>query len=425
MPLPPPTENVSYYTKLGVRYQRPAGSYLSAYDNWNYYDYHWYKRKRDWVRVPKGFRDKTNPYSSWVYQVDPHRLFGLTHQSYKNGKYADHIYGGHLMAGLSVESWLSGIVTVDEADPIMTEVRNAVLKKAAGATFSGAVFAAEANKTLSLLTTNATKIFRSFQAIRLGKLRGTSLKQTIKNALREIGILHPKPFDPRASRSSQWLEYRYGVETLLMDVRDAAEYAASKASDQPEQMSWTAVRRHVTETVSDLPPDITMPVGITGNAKTPPKRTWAIVTTAKAWIRARLETSGYRSMQQSGFANPVGLAWDLFPYSFVADWALDIGSYLELQTALWGLEVLDSGYSMQREGFVTLTANVKPGQTWSFFGNDYLTPVWSGDTEMSAKGSRYQRWVWSNPSPEYTLGSGLNIKRGIDSVALLFSSRSR
>lgn len=148
--------------------------------------------------------------------------------------------------------------------------------------------------------------------------------------------------------------------------------------------------------------------------------------TAKAWLSAELEVAGYRSMQQLGFANPVGLAWELIPYSFVVDWALNIGSYLDLQTSLWGLKVLDAGYSLQCDGYTTVTARPAPGNVNTGQGNQaYMSPSFTGSRARSAKASRYQRWAWINPSPEYTLGSGLNVKRALDAASLLFLAAKR
>jgi hypothetical protein len=51
-------------------------------------------------------------------------------------------------------------------------------------------------------------------------------------------------------------------------------------------------------------------------------------------------------LNQTGFTNPINLLWELLPFSFVADWFLPIGNYLEALTAWNGLEFLD-GYQVQ------------------------------------------------------------------------------
>lgn len=418
MPLPPPTESLHYYNTLHVRIRRLPGSLSGPYDVTNMYTQKWRRKLRNWVRVPKELRHLTNPYTSYVWSTRPEGRAILSYtRSPGYGKVYDYYeVSGDLFVSGNMETWLATRVTVADDDPLLTEVRNACLKKAAGATFNAALFTAEAGKTLDLLTVNAAKIARSFREIKHGRVMRQPLKTTIRKAMSALGLINSKKWDPKASRASQWLEYRYGVETLMMDVRDSAEYAASKASDQPEEMSWTAVRRTSSSVVVDYPTDIScFGTGIDSWVVPGVKRSFATVSTAKAWIRAEMETKGYRSMQQLGFANPVGLAWELIPFSFVADWALNIGSYLDLQSSLWGLKVLDSGFSLQRDGFADLLAIPHVENNGNYFSRDL-----SGDLEKAFSTNRYQRWVWSNPSPEYTLGSGLNAKRVVDSIALTF-----
>lgn len=429
MALPPPAENSSYTTTCTIQDGRAAGSYNGPYANRNWWTETWRKRNRLWVRVPKSLRHLTNPYTAWLFEAEPVGQFAYTWRNRYSVGYEQVAYdycemAGDLYFAGPVEEWLATKATVSSDDALLTTVRNSVLKQAAGQTFNAALFLAEASKTLNLLTTNASKIYRSFREIKTGRLMGRPLKETIRRACNAIGVVNSKKWDPKASRASQWIEYRYGVETLMMDVRDAAEYAASKMSDQPERYKWRSSKSASSDAITDYPSGWGQFLGVyQSDILWDPKRVVQTVTTAQAWLEAELEVSGYRSMQQLGFANPIGLAWELIPLSFVADWAFNIGSYLDLQTSLWGLKVLDAGYSLKREAYAEVT--VRPATPsdgpYPYFTKTFVPPaVWVGATTRSYKGSRYQRWAWENPSPEYTLGSGLDIKRTADAVALLF-----
>jgi len=46
-------------------------------------------------------------------------------------------------------------------------------------------------------------------------------------------------------------------------------------------------------------------------------------------------------LAQTGFTNPINLAWEVLPYSFVVDWFIPIGPYLESLSAWDGLVFLD------------------------------------------------------------------------------------
>jgi hypothetical protein len=50
--------------------------------------------------------------------------------------------------------------------------------------------------------------------------------------------------------------------------------------------------------------------------------------TVKTSARLRFQSELSRSFQKLGLTNLAGLAWELLPWSFVADWALPIGNWI-------------------------------------------------------------------------------------------------
>jgi hypothetical protein len=79
--------------------------------------------------------------------------------------------------------------------------------------------------------------------------------------------------------------------------------------------------------------------------------------------------------------NPIGLAWELIPYSFVVDWFYDVGSYLrDLETALLYRSQFVSGYCSELYQYFG-TEKVMPGQVWPIGGNQWwkqsgITTAW-------------------------------------------------
>lgn len=419
--LPSTSENTTDWERLRGTYKGrdlPTGP-ISTYTT--YSDVRFFKRSRNWMRQARPYI-MTLPYTKWYWKRGLTGSVRLEVVTKPDSVLKEAIYEGHLIPLRDLEgfAWWRSVDAFNYATSsgLLDRVKNCVLKKAAGTTFNSTLFAAEGHKTLDLLRSNAFKIVESFRVIRNGRWAREDPRKTAAKALEILGVLKPKGSSGSEKRSAQWLEYRYGVETLMMDVRDAAEYAASKMSDQPEQMSWSCKAEIELSPYSESLQQGDWNFGVMGTIWKPTGRIAQIEgkIQAKAWIRAEVEVAGYRSMQQAGFANPLGLAWELIPLSFVVDWALNIGSYLEMQTALWGLRVLDAGYSLKYQG-VTLAKAAKPYidpynalqlRSWSF----------GGATGIMAEAERYQRWAWSNPSPTYTLGSGLNPKRVADAIAL-------
>jgi len=69
-------------------------------------------------------------------------------------------------------------------------------------------------------------------------------------------------------------------------------------------------------------------------------------TKCKFVLRFRLASPLRSFAAQTGFTNPINLAWEILPFSFVVDWFLPIGPYLEAFTAFDGLEFVDGSQTL-------------------------------------------------------------------------------
>jgi hypothetical protein len=113
--------------------------------------------------------------------------------------------------------------------------------------------------------------------------------------------------------------------------------------------------------------------------------------------------------------NPVSIAWELVPFSFVFDWFWDVGGYLSLQEAAWG-----RGLTFVR-GYKTVT-----------YVHDITalcvqdkTNVGSGYWSCYFKGSDYRAWkqrtvLGSFPRPSLPkLEVKLGVQRLLSAASLL------
>lgn len=62
------------------------------------------------------------------------------------------------------------------------------------------------------------------------------------------------------------------------------------------------------------------------------------------------------SAQSLGLLDPLTLAWELIPFSFVVDWFLPVGTYLSQLTALNGLTLMNGFTSYTTDYSVNLSA---------------------------------------------------------------------
>lgn len=139
--------------------------------------------------------------------------------------------------------------------------------------------------------------------------------------------------------SKAWLAYTYGWKPLLSDIHELAKFT----SVYYKEFTFTASHGHKW-----------------------PHEVYGIETSIPANI-AKTRSVGYHSLgilysvtvsvtDQSAFdldrltsLDPKRIAWELLPLSFVLDWFVDIGGYLQLQEAALG-----RGLTFER-GFVTVS----------------------------------------------------------------------
>lgn len=138
----------------------------------------------------------------------------------------------------------------------------------------------------------------------------------------------------------------------------------------------------------------------------------------KAGLLLELKYSSAALAAQTGFGvtDPLLLAWELTPFSFVFDWFIDVGSWLEAMSSLNGWNVL-TGFSAC--------------ENW-FQGTCSQSRIWSGWEQEGAVPSfpvtyrRYTRTLWTGSLPiiRAPLWDGLNARR-ITTTAALWRQRTR
>jgi hypothetical protein len=124
-----------------------------------------------------------------------------------------------------------------------------------------------------------------------------------------------------------------------------------------------------------------------------------------------------RELAQLGLTRPLSAAWELMPWSFVADWFVGVGRYLDaIQPA--GLTKTLSAWGSTRETIVTAIqpsvyhpyVGVPSGTTWSW--------SWNGAFLRTNVVKRRDPWDAAIPSHP-GLGSGFNAMRSGDFAALM------
>jgi len=173
---------------------------------------------------------------------------------------------------------------------------------------------AERNKTARMVGDNAIAIAKAYRRLRRGDFRG---------AARELGI--NKPGKPRgSSATSRWLELQYGWKPLLSDVFGATEALAKRP-----RSDWRVTSKG--SSVEQIDSLITSGLNHTRCMTQATGKRGSFVR-----IDAVPENDLLIALSSLGITNPLLIGWELVPFSFVVDWILPVGSFLESLDAMLG-----------------------------------------------------------------------------------------
>lgn len=170
-------------------------------------------------------------------------------------------------------------------------------------------------------------------------------KRMIRNTLRVLSharrLKPPGGFGSTRDVANGYLQYRYGWRPLLGDVFDAADESLRVVTNR--LMKVTASAR--------IPEDRTYTryTSFSGVPNVPVERKVKAgsFSGCKLGVSLEIPNSAFQLDRWTSL-NPISIAWELIPYSFVVDWFLDIGSTLRnVETALLYNTQFRGGYKSE------------------------------------------------------------------------------
>jgi len=172
-----------------------------------------------------------------------------------------------------------------------------------GHQFNLAVSAAQGKQTTDMVVNAVQSIGGAIRDLKKGRF---------ESAARRFGVNQRPSKLSEKDISGRWLELQYGWKPLISDVYEAAKaYEAITNGPRVSRVSVSISREGLKNTS-------TSSFNWTGQGTV--KERWRLV------YEMSEQLSSARSL---GLTDPLSVAWELIPYSFVVDWFLPIGSYLE------------------------------------------------------------------------------------------------
>jgi len=190
---------------------------------------------------------------------------------------------------------------------------------------------AERKQVVDMVHSTIDRLVTAFAAIKHGKpnLAFQALGMKTRPRKEVLAAYHKaRARDPLDAAGNLWLELQYGWKPLLGDVYSAAELLASRVVDrQPVLKAKSSSEQKVQNLLQGS--FFGMQTGLASvSAK----------YSTRYYVEYEIPSESALLAGKTGLTNPALLAWELLPYSFVVDWFLPIGPWLESFTAFDGLE---------------------------------------------------------------------------------------
>jgi len=201
-------------------------------------------------------------------------------------------------------------------------------QQAANIDFNALVAVAEAPKAFAMIASTASRIANIYRSLRKGDVRA------LKDSLIGSGG-HARSISRRANTARKrggleqfaadtWLEVKYGWKPLLYDIQGAADATSKGWQKEPADIIIQVSKRRKTDAKS------------VGNYVDTSSTTGKVTISHGYTVKVSIIQQDMRNAASLGLMNLGLVAWELVPYSFVVDWLLPVGDFIQAQTAFSG-----------------------------------------------------------------------------------------
>lgn len=246
--------------------------------------------------------------------------------------------------------------------------------------------AATAHQALNLIADTGIVLFKGLRALKHG----------------DFGAAKALFGNPSKSAANAWLAYIYGWKPLMQDIHGAWEVLR----ELTPKAKLIHARRRLSEDIATG--EFIVYSGGDGIYHKSNERSAKVTVTCH--LTAQVNNSITYDAGRIGLINPIAVAWDLVPFSFLIDWCMPIGNVLQGFDALAGLDYV-GGYVSQL-GVGNFTAE----ETY-----DYT--AWKGKTATAEGYHRcYARAALVNPPyPSIYVKNPVSAIHGANAIALFRS----
>lgn len=275
-------------------------------------------------------------------------------------------------------------------DNVVNHSAMKALNSLKGSSFNAVVTAAELGQTVSMIASFARSASDAIIGLRRGNIHAAAAALGCKPLGRRARAKFRREYtyDQSKAVANGWLAYKYGWMPLLQDVRSAAELASSRITLPPPQR----VSAQHTLSMAD---SADFEGGWHWYGRNGPTKTVTSRINTSCRTTFVFRQSGTPQLPTAlGLTNPALVAWELVPLSFVVDWVLPVGDYLNSLDATIGWDLV--------RGFQTIKVAEKHTQRWHgqyYYGWDEIREA---DAMAHQESKYFQRNVFKSfPSVDF------------------------
>lgn len=236
---------------------------------------------------------------------------------------------------------------------------NKLGRKMKGHEFNGLVTAVEAKESLNMIADTSRTLAKAVWYTYRGNFMEAARALNLSRVPRLVG--------PDKRFASNWLAMKLGWFPLASDMVEAAR-AVAALTNRPSSLSFVASHR------------------VGGTFQKPGDFGYK-----ECWISKRIKYTlkeDFSPLTNLGFTDPLPAIWEAIPYSFVFDWAIPIGSFLEAR-----------GFANRLQGTYVITTREK-------VYTRKLLPTSTLDAWYYMRNSKPEAWYKSYHKITRTVGSG-------------------
>lgn len=292
---------------------------LSQVPNPYYTNFRWKQRKADWY-VQKPYTGAPNYYALW-YDA-------LTYVNPDGSGDAPNQQANYDLSSLS--GGFSGA-----SDRVLQACYGKFKDAAYNDAAQFAVNWAEKREAINAIAKHATAMRAAWNALRRGNLGAAAGALGIKNSSKS-------PWSRPQQAADIWLEWHFGWDPLIKDIYAAVHILQDEFPTKRVQARAKEVIHSDSKTVN---------IGNIFYSK--------YSGSLKYLLQGEMIVTNNNLFRADalGLLNPFSVAWELIPFSFVVDWFIPVGQFLNSYTDFSGVT--------WRDAFTTRSRNVEGSQYWT------------------------------------------------------------